>query len=238
LLTAVQDGALVPSGAASAFAEGRFTRMPVINGTVQDEGGLYTGLEMFGDGKQPWRTLTRESVNGMVKAVYGANADKILAAYPTDRYATAQLRSNAIQSDAFVCKARRATHLLSAQVPLYVYEFRDRTAPTFLPDMPGYVSQAYHTAELQYLFPGFHGTGIKRDLNRVQKRLSDRMVIAFTNFMRTGNPNGKGNAPWPAYGPDATNYVAFNANGLGTISDSQFGADHQCNVWADILTYN
>jgi para-nitrobenzyl esterase len=238
LTTVINDGQIVPSGAASAFAENRFTPMPIMNGTVRDEGGLFTGIEMYGTGQPPWRTITQDSVDGMVRAVYGANAEGILKRYPAERYATAQLRSNAIQSDAFVCKAQHATHLLAGKVPLYVYEFRDRTAPTYLPEMPGYVAQAFHTAELQYLFPGFHGTGVKRDLSAKQKRLSDRMVIAWANFMRTGNPNGKGDKPWPEYEPKRQAYLAFDASGLSTISDREFSVAHQCDEWEGVLTYN
>ncbi len=243
ILPIIADGQVVPTGGASAFEQGRFTRMPVINGTVRDEGGFFTGIEQYGNGTPPWRTITNESVERTVRGAYAANAERILAAYPAARYATPQWRSNAIQSDAFVCKSHKATHLLAGKVPLYVYEFRDRTAPSYFPDMPGYEPGAYHTADLLYLFPGFHGTGIKRDLTPRQQRLADRMISLLGNFMRTGNPNaavkGKGgNAPWPAVTAKAANYIAFNANGLGTISDAGFASDHQCALWQEILPFN
>ena len=238
----IRDGQIIPGGGASSFATGNFAKMPVMNGTVRDEGGFFTGIEMYGAGTPPWKTITHDGVAAMVRAVYGANADKILPNYPAERYATAQLRSNAIQSDAFVCKAYHATHLLKGKVPLYVYEFRDRTAPAYFPAMPGYEPLAFHTAELPYLFPGYHGAGVKHDLNPRQQRLSDQMVRLWANFLHTGNPNGnpasKGSKPWPAFGAKTGSYLAINTSGLSTITDASFAADHQCALWAGILTYN
>lgn len=237
ILPQIADGQIIPSGAASAFAAGKFMKMPVINGTVRDEGGFFTGIEMYGTGRPPWRTITQDSVAAMVRTVYRENADKILAAYPADRYPTPQWRSNAIQSDAFVCKSQHATHLLAGKVPLYTYEFRDRTAPSYFPEMPGYEGGAYHTADLLYLFPGFHGTGIQRPLTPRQTRLSDQMVDLFMNFVRTGNPNASGAAVWPAYGT-AGRYITFNAEGLGKTTDAEFGAAHQCALWQSFLPFN
>ncbi len=56
---------------------------------------------------------------------------------------------------------------LSSQVPLYAYEFNDRTAPFFFPELPGFQPLAYHTADIQYLFPGYHGgsRGMAHPLN-------------------------------------------------------------------------
>jgi para-nitrobenzyl esterase len=67
--------------------------------------------------------------------------------------------------------------------------------------MPGFIALAYHTADIQYLFPLWHGgpLGIQHTLNKKQTDLSDQLVVAWTNFAWTGNPNGLGNYPWPKY---------------------------------------
>jgi para-nitrobenzyl esterase len=236
---AIRDGQIVVSGSSSAFREGRFTHMPVLNGTNRDEGGFFTALEMYGQGTPPWNTVTHESTARMLNAVYGTKADAILARYPAERFRTAQLRSNAIQSDAFVCKSQHATELLAGKVPLYTYEFRDRTAPSLFPDMPGFEPLAYHSSELQYLFPGFHGgMGVKRPLNAQQEKLSDRMVTAWTNFVRTGNPGGKGIGTWPAFDAKTGVHMGLNLSGFAPISNRDFAAAHQCDFWQGVLSYN
>lgn len=60
--------------------------------------------------------------------------------------------------------------LLAGKVPLYAYEFRDQTAPSMFPELPDFKPMAYHTADLQYQFPGFHGgdKGVQHPLNAQQ----------------------------------------------------------------------
>jgi para-nitrobenzyl esterase len=68
--------------------------------------------------------------------------------------------------------------------------------------MPGFVSLAYHTSDIQYLFPLYHGgEGTARHLNIEQQTRSYEFVSAWTKCVRTGNPDGVGNLPWPAYAP-------------------------------------
>jgi para-nitrobenzyl esterase len=101
---------------------------------------------------------------------------------------------------------------------------------------------AYHTADIQYL-PGFHGgpvpPSVPTSLNRQQENLSDELVAAWTKFAWTGNPNGRGNMPWPLYKPNKPNVASIlseNSPVLTTFSDAQFSAAHQCNFWDSILT--
>jgi len=39
-------------------------------------------------------------------------------------------------------------------------------------------------------------------------------------------------------GDSKATYMALGTNGLGTISDAKFGADHKCDLWAKILPFN
>ena len=101
-----------------------------------------------------------------------------------------------------LCGERRLDKILAPQIPVYAYEFDDQTAPFYFPKMPGFLSLAYHTADIQYLFPLWHGGPLPASthpLNKKQTDLSDQLVAAWTNFAWTGNPNGLGNYPWPRY---------------------------------------
>jgi para-nitrobenzyl esterase len=70
----------------------------------------------------------------------------------------------------------------------YVYEFCRR--------LPGNGSGAFHSAELWYVF----GTIDRcwRPLGEADKALSERIVSYWTNFMKSGNPNGEGLPEWKA----------------------------------------
>jgi para-nitrobenzyl esterase len=50
------------------------------------------------------------------------------------------------------CMARFMEQNWSKYVPVYANEFQERTAPSYFAPV-GYPMRAFHTAELQYLFP-------------------------------------------------------------------------------------
>lgn len=79
--------------------------------------------------------------------------------------------------------------LQNGRKPAYVYYF-DRK-------LPGDTAGAFHTAEVWYEF----GTLSRcwRPMTAWDYTLSDMMSSYFTNFVRTGNPNGEGLPHWPPY---------------------------------------
>lgn len=70
--------------------------------------------------------------------------------------------------------------------PAYVYEFYHR--------LPGDMSGAFHSSELWYMFGTLKSCW--RPMTPADYKLSEEMVSYWTNFMKTGNPNGKGLDKW------------------------------------------
>lgn len=242
-ITPVADGKILPKGGADAFASGDFARIPIMNGSTEDEGSFFAAIPVYFSGK----AITNDDIEAYVNRTFGGDAypagtaHKVLDTYKEADFTTPQRRMVAIQSDVMVCRIQHGTHLLAGKVPLYAYEFRDRSAPPMFPELPEFEQLAYHTADLQYLFPGFHGgdKGERHDLSPSQQSLSDDLVKGWTNFVKTGNPNGEGETVWPAYTgkDDGRNILAQELTGMRAMEDDAFTQEHKCGFWSGILTY-
>jgi para-nitrobenzyl esterase len=241
----IEDGTVIERRFVDTIASGDFNKMPVMSGATIDEATFSLGITQY---FRPGRTPFTEADYDAKIATYGAatfpaNAQhKVKKLYPLSAYQSPLLALDAIQSDTTQCTQHNTNVLLSDQVPVYAYQFADRTAPTYFPKMPGYLSLAYHTADIQYLFPGWHGgdQGIPHDLNKKQRQLSDELVAAWTNFAWSGNPNGAGNSPWPRFRnkKNLPGVLEQNIPFSTSVTDAEFVAQHKCQLWDSILSYH
>jgi para-nitrobenzyl esterase len=244
------DGTVIPEQEIDLIRAGKFNQMPIMMGTTHDEGNFNAGiLQYFKKDRAP---LNEADYRGYLQRTYGGNAgaggsppayakdtiDKILAQYPVK--AGAQMAWDAAHSDMLACRGQYTAEALSAHVPVYMYLFNDRTAQTYFPKMPGFQPLAYHTADIPYIFTGYHGgpNGAPFTLTPAQSQLSDRMVTAWANFARTGNPNASDDKPWPRWkAGDGSPAYLLQDNSWKTQTNAQFAAAHNCAFWNKLLLY-
>jgi para-nitrobenzyl esterase len=245
------DGRIILQQEIDAFRSGEFNGMPIMIGTTKDEANFAIGIAQYF--KKDHAATTTAEFNAAMKAIYGGNAgpgasppaypagtvDRVLAHYPVK--GAAQPSWTGAATDNIACRGQYVAEALSAHTPVYMYEFDDRTAPSYFPKMPGYQSLAYHTGDIPYVFTGYHGgpNGLPTTLGPAQQKLSDRLVSAWANFARSGNPNGAGDAPWPRWkkGADAAAYFLQEESWRKTQTNAEFSAAHQCPFWQSILLY-
>jgi para-nitrobenzyl esterase len=245
------DGTVIPEQEIDLIRSGQFNKMPIMMGTTHDEGNFTNGIIQYF--KKDRATLTDADYSAYLQRTYGGNAgpggspppyakdtvDKVLAHYPVTK-AGAQMAWDSAHSDAIACRGQYTADALEPQVPVYMYLFDDRTAQSYFPKMPGYQPLAYHTADIAYVFTGYHGgpEGVPFKLDVAQTKLSDRMVAAWANFAR-GNPNTLGDTPWPRWkkGGDASAYFLQKDGWKSVQTNAQFAAAHQCDFWQSILLY-
>ncbi|ACK50264.1 Carboxylesterase type B [Methylocella silvestris BL2] len=245
----VVDGQIVPMQPMTAFATGQFNHVPLINGDVEDEQNFFLAITEYNSNtNNALRTPpTAEQYLAYVNNTFGTSAypagtpARILARYPLNAYATPQLVWDRVGTDASICGQRVLDKILAPQIPVYVYEFADQTAPFYFPKMPGLVSLAYHTSDIQYLFPLWSGgpspPSIVRYLNNKQEKLSDQLVAFWANFAWTGNPNGQGNSPWPRYTtrPSKPAWLIQKTPASSTMTDAQYAALRNCDLWDSVV---
>ncbi|MEO8300365.1 MAG: carboxylesterase family protein [Rhizomicrobium sp.] len=245
------DGKVIPEQMIDAFNSGRFNKMPIMIGTTRDEANFNIGIAQYF--RKDHAPTTGDHFRTAMSTIYSGNAgpgasppafakgtlDAVLAHYPVKT--TAQAAWTGAATDNITCRGQYVAGALSPHVPVYMYRFDDRSAPTYFPKMPGYQSLAYHTGDIPYVFLGYHGgpDGLPTPLNAAQRKLSDRLVAAWANFARDGNPNGKGDAPWPRWkkGADAPAYFLQDDAWSHVQTNAQFAATHQCGFWQSILLY-
>ncbi len=224
-ITPVVDGATLPLSINTALREGRFNRVPLLNGSNHDEYRYFLPSEAG---------LTAAQYPALVEQTFGAAlAPAILAHYPVTDYSQPVLAVAALVTDeVFACTARAVDRWTSPTVPVFAYEFNDEHAPEdFLPPTT-YPFGAAHGSELQYLFtiPKLPGTP---SLTASQETLSGVMVRYWTNFAHASTPNGRGVPSWPGYANTSDTFLSL-APPL-PMPETNFANDHQCAFWQPLI---
>lgn len=232
----IVDGNIIPLMPDDAWKSGRFNRMPVMIGITRDE----QAFDLMSRAALGEPSLTQSQVEKEIIGQFGAEAAKrVLARYPANRYASPSEAFIAATSGPIVCMARHVASQLSEHTSVYAYEFADRTAPSYYPEV-SFPTRAYHTAELQYLFPGYHGgpIGIARNLNAHQQALASQMIQLWTSFATTGDPNSvKPVQRWRPLARDNITYLQLEAAGSTTVSDRDYVSRFGCNLWDELVSY-
>ena len=227
------DGTLLTQTMSAAFASGEFNHVPVISGTNHDEYRLFVALDRDLVGNP---ILTSAEYDSAVATLWGpALAPPVLALYPFASYPTGGEALGASGTDgAFSCAARIADQSLAKFVPTYTYEFNDENAPPAQSAFGGLLTfplGAYHSSELQYLFPGIDVFGLPVTLSSQQMQLSDAMVRYWTQFAKKGDPNFSCEPLWSPYSASTDEFQSLIPP--APVVESNFDSSHQCSTFWD-----
>jgi len=181
--------------------------VPIIVGMVSGDAAFAGGV-----GPQPARTLA--NYTSSAEKTYGDKAKAYLELYP-------------VASDADVSSEEKASQIDRARISIDVWcetqAKRSGTVYTYYfnhpipwPAHPEF--GAFHTAEVPYVFQTIDV--LDRPWQPVDTKLAEEMSSYWSNFAKTGNPNGPGLPDWPTYSPDAHKTMELGEH-VGPIPEAE-----------------
>ena len=179
-------------------------QVPLMVGFVADDIGI------GGAGLSPAKPSVA-NFQGEAQRLYSSQADAFLKLYPVN----ADAEVTAVQKSAGRDRARVTMDLWAAgqekaSKRIYTYYF-DRVMPW--PAHPEF--GAFHTSEVPYVFKTIGR--VDRPWEPVDQELSETVSSYWANFAKTGDPNGPGLPPWPAYTPSSHTTMQLGSQ-VGSMS--------------------
>lgn len=248
------DGKVLTRSIKATFAAGANNKVPVINGSNEDENLLFLALAELGArfaAKPPNFNpadrsflMTAEGFNKGAEAMAsqtGVSVSDLAGYYPLSRHGDdvglqpSRAAAAAGTDSTFSCNGVNVSARIAAQgAPIWMYEFRDQTAVPLFGVFGGKYALslpqgAAHAFELPYLF-GMASAA----QNAEQTALKATMSTYWTNFAKSGNPNGAGVPAWAGFkGGTVQALDVASGGGVTAMTADAFRDQHLCKTaWA------
>jgi para-nitrobenzyl esterase len=184
----VVDGRLLTEPVPDTYEQGKQVHVPLLAGWNRDENPfMAAGMTV-----EKWKTFAEEN--------FGDRAEEFLKLYPGETDEQAVRSAIDYGSDAFIAFGTWKwieAHRKTGDSPIYRYHFELPASPSEF--HPGGV--AFHSDDIEYVF-GTLDTRPGAVWRPEDRKLSDEIMSYWTNFARTGDPNGPALPEWPKYGSE------------------------------------
>ncbi|WP_058185263.1 carboxylesterase/lipase family protein [Terracidiphilus gabretensis] len=192
------DGKVVVEPIAETYAIGNQFHVPLLAGWNSDEGSFVA-----------MRGTTVDQYKAYAATLFKDKAPNFLKLYPADNDAQALRSAIDYGSDTFIALSTWRwieAHRKTGQSPVYRYHFELAALPSkFHPE-----TYAFHSDDIEYVF-GTLDTRPGETVRPEDRTLSDQMMTYWTNFAKTGDPNGPGVPAWPKYNDASFPLIHLNS---------------------------
>lgn len=192
-LAMIVDGYFFPKAPREIFQSGEQAKVPLLAGTnsaESDAGGIL--------GQQP---LTVANYRAALQSLYGEHADEVFKVYPAATDADVENAARELASDRFLGLSTWNwvdSHARTSKKPTFYYYYSHPRPVTRANPNADKPTGAVHSAEIEYVMGNLRTNPVFAWTDD-DRKVSALMQAYFVNFIRTGNPNGKGLVKWDAY---------------------------------------
>ncbi len=202
----IVDGYVIPDNQYLLYEKGQFNDVNILVGYNSDEGLSFT-----------WEKSPEKFIEAVEKR-YGKFSDTLLSVYPVGENSIPRSARNLSRDAAFGWHTWVWANLQADAGVSNVFFYCFDQHPEFPEDSPQHDHGSPHGQDILYVFQ--HLDPSNPNTSESDLAISDAMGTYWTNFAKTGDPNGEGVPEWPSYSTDNPVVMHFSQTpAVGEVPD-------------------